>query len=87
MTTIIAMAATLVPVSPLIKKNSGTPTSAPPPKHMSCRFVRLNRTLVLTLVKSWGMVTYAMVGHLDVWALFVIYVLLFEDGVRLLSCS
>ena len=51
-TTIITMAAGLVPMLPLSKKKSGTPMSAPLPKQMSCRFVRLNNTLVLTLVKS-----------------------------------
>ena len=35
-------------------KNSGTPTSAPAVKQTSCLRVRLNMTLVLTLVKSLG---------------------------------
>ncbi len=54
MTSIIHMAATLFPVGFLSKKKSGTPMSAPPPKQISCRLVRLNMTLVLTLVKSLG---------------------------------
>ena len=36
-TTIITMAAGLVPMLPLSKKKSGTPMSAPLPKQMSCR--------------------------------------------------
>ena len=36
------------------KKKSGTPTSAPPMKQISCRLVRLNMTFVLTFVKSLG---------------------------------
>ena len=56
-TTIITMAAGLVPMLPLSKKKSGTPMSAPLPKQISCRFVRLNNTLVLTLVKSFGTLT------------------------------
>ena len=54
---VFAMAAGLVPMLPLSKKKSGTPMSAPLPKQMSCRFVRLNNTLVLTLVKSFGTLT------------------------------
>ena len=56
-TTIITIAAGLVPMLPLSKKKSGTPMSAPLPKQMSCRFVRLNSTLVFTLVKSFGTLT------------------------------
>ena len=40
-------------------KNSGTPISAAVPKQSSCRFVRLNATLDLTLVKSRGTEIYA----------------------------
>ena len=54
---LITMAAGLVPMLPLSKKKSGTPMSAPLPKQMSCRFVRLNSTLVFTLVKSFGTLT------------------------------
>ena len=53
-TTIMHMAAVLVPTGPLSKKNSGTPMSAPPPKQTSCRLVKLNATLVLILLKSLG---------------------------------
>ena len=38
----------------MYEKNSGTPTSAPAVKQTSCLRVRLNMTLVLTLVKSLG---------------------------------
>ena len=44
----------------LSKKNSGTPTRAAAPKHTSCRFVRLNMTLVFTRVRSLGTGTYAI---------------------------
>ena len=40
-------------------KNSGTPMRAAVPKQSSCRFVRLNATLDLTLVKSRGTEIYA----------------------------
>jgi len=46
--------AVLTPNGDLSKKKTGTPTSAPLPKQMSCRFVRLKRTLVFTLDKSFG---------------------------------
>ena len=49
MTTIIIIAAVLTPVTPLSKKKSGTPISAPPPKQMSCRFVRLKKHLAFHL--------------------------------------
>ncbi len=35
MTTIIAIAAALVPMTPLSKKKSGTPSSAPQPKQIN----------------------------------------------------
>ena len=57
MTSIISMAAGLVPRGFRSKKNSGTPTRAPQPKQMSCRFVRLNSTLDRILLKSFGTVT------------------------------
>ena len=53
-TAIMHMAAVLVPAGPFKRKNSGTPMSAPLPKQMSCRRVRLNATLVLTFVRSLG---------------------------------
>ena len=46
--------AVLFPSGFLSKKKSGTPTSAPLPKQISCLLVRLNATLVLTRVKSFG---------------------------------
>lgn len=54
---IISMAAALLPRGPLARKYSGIPTAAAMPEQMSCRFVRLNSTLVLTLVTSLGTVT------------------------------
>ena len=46
MTSIMHMAAMLFPAGSRSKKNSGTPTSAPPVKQISCRLVRLNMTFV-----------------------------------------
>ena len=54
MTSIMQSAAVVFPTLPLIRKNSGMPTRAPPPKQMSCLFVRLKRTFVLTAVRSFG---------------------------------
>ncbi len=54
MTIIMHIAAVLLPNGTRSRKNSGTPMSAPPPKQISCRLVRLNATLVFTLVKSLG---------------------------------
>ena len=51
------IAAALTPVYDFSRKNAGTPSSTPPPKQTSCRLVRLNSTLVLTLVKSFGTLT------------------------------
>ena len=48
------MAAELAPRLPRSKKKSGTPISAPPPKQMSCLFVRLNRTFDFTFVFGDG---------------------------------
>ena len=59
MTTIIAIAARLVPALPLSKKKSGKPAPRAAAKQMSCRFVRLKATFVLTLDKSFGTGTYA----------------------------
>ena len=56
-------AAGVVPMLSLSKKKSGKPIATAMLKHTSCRFVRLNRTLLLTLVKSFGTVTYA-ISHL-----------------------
>ena len=53
-------AAEVVPMLLLLKKKSGTPTSAADPKHTSCRFVRPNSTLLFTFVRSFGIVTYAI---------------------------
>ena len=47
MTRIMHSAAEVVPMLPLLKKKSGTPTSAADPKHTSCRFVRPNSILLL----------------------------------------
>lgn len=54
----ITRAAVLVPRLPRRKKNSGTPMSAPLPKQISCRFVRLKATFVFTFVRSLGTETY-----------------------------
>lgn len=54
MMTTMHIAAVLVPTGPLSKKKSGTPMSAPLPKQISCLFVKLNITLVLTFVRSLG---------------------------------
>ena len=60
MTNTMMSAAVLVPSGFLSIKKSGTPIHAPLPKQMSCRFVKLNRNFVLTLVKSFGTGTYAI---------------------------
>ena len=60
---IMTMAAALVPPMVRIRKNRGSPTSAPLPKQISCRLVKLNMTLGLTRDRSLGTGTYAM-GHL-----------------------
>ena len=57
MTTIITIAAAVVPMPPLNKKKSGTPMSAASPKQISCRFVKLKSTLDLIFVKSFGTFT------------------------------
>jgi len=54
MTIIMHIAAVLLPIETRSRKNSGTPMIAPPPKQISCLLVRLNATLVFTLVKSLG---------------------------------
>ena len=50
----ITAAAMLTPMIPFVRKNTGTPTSAPRPKQITCRFVRLKRNLDLTFVRSLG---------------------------------
>ena len=57
MTIIMMSAAVLMGRQLLRTKNSGTPISAPPPKQISCRLVKLNITLVFTEVRSLGMST------------------------------
>ena len=52
--TIITMVAALTPMGFRSRKNVGTPSSAALPKQISCRFVRLNRSLLLTLDRSLG---------------------------------
>lgn len=52
--TIITMVAALTPMGFRSKKNVGMPNSTALPKQMSCRLVRLNRSLLLTLDKSLG---------------------------------
>ena len=54
------MAAAVVPRGTRSKKYSDTPTRAAAPKQSSCRLVRLNAILDLTLVKSLGTGTYAI---------------------------
>ena len=57
MTSIMHMAATLLPAGPRSKKKSGTPMSAPLPKQTSWRLVRLKAIFVLILDKSFGTFT------------------------------
>ena len=59
--TIIAITAAVFPTAPFDRKYAGTPTAAAAPKHTSCLFVRLNSTFVLTLDRSFGTLTYAMI--------------------------
>ena len=61
MTTIMHMTAVLTLEKCLTAKNSGTPISAPMPKHMSCLFVRLKSTFVFTRVRSRGTGIYAAI--------------------------
>lgn len=61
MTRIMHSAAEVMPILPLLKKKSGTPTSAADPKHTSCRFVSPNSILLLIFVRSFGTVTYAKI--------------------------
>ena len=48
------MAAPLTAICAFSRKNKGTPSAAPEPKHTSCRLVRLNMTFVFTAAKSLG---------------------------------
>ena len=59
-TRIITNAARLVPVLPLSKKKSGSPTRSAAAKKISCRFVRLKATFVLMRDRSFGTGTYAI---------------------------
>lgn len=54
MTRIMLREAELLPMGFCRKKKSGTPISAPPPKQINCRLVRLNITFVFTFVRSFG---------------------------------
>ena len=60
MITIMSVAAMLTPMDSLVRKNKGTPTSAPRPKQITCRLVRFKMNLDLTFVRSLGTGTYAM---------------------------
>lgn len=53
-------AAVVVPALSFVKKNSGSPIATAAPKQSNCLLVRLNITLLLILVKSFGTVTYAI---------------------------
>ena len=53
-------AAVVVPALSFVKKKSGSPIATAAPKQISCRLVRLNITLLLIFVKSFGTVTYAI---------------------------
>ena len=64
MTSIMHMAATLLPAGPRSKKKSGTPMSAAAPKQTSCRLVSPNITFDFTFVRSFGTVTYAKLSNL-----------------------
>ncbi len=54
---IISKTAVLVPVVSLHRKNIGTPTNAAIEKQINCLLVRLNISLVFTLLKSFGIGT------------------------------
>ena len=54
MTRIISSIATLLVKTFRVRKYSGTPISAPPPKQINCRFVRLKKIFVLIFDKSLG---------------------------------
>ena len=54
MTSIMHMAATLLPAGPRSKKEKRHADERPQPKQTSCLLVKLNATLVLTFVRSLG---------------------------------
>lgn len=54
MTTIIAIVLVLALAICFTKKNTGSPKRAASEKQISCLFVRLKKTLLLTLVRSLG---------------------------------
>ena len=56
-TRIMHSAAVVVPRLAFAKKKSGTPTSAAAPKQITYRLVSPNRTLLCTLLRSFGIVT------------------------------
>ena len=59
MTNIMPMTAELISApSAFVIKKTGVPQRAPDPKHMSCRFVRLNSTFDLTFERSLGIEMY-----------------------------
>lgn len=57
--------APLVLICSLSKKKSGTPISTAGEKQTSCLFVKLRKTFVFTLERSFGTVTYAIVHLLS----------------------
>ena len=57
---IIIKAAVESPRGSRSQKYTGIPMTRPMLKQISCRFVRLNMTLVFTLVKSFGTGTYGI---------------------------
>ena len=63
MMTTISIAEVEMPRLGLVRKKIGTPAAAASAKQMSCRFVRLNMTFVLTRFRSFGTGTNA-IGNL-----------------------
>lgn len=53
-------AAVVVPALSFVKKKSGKPIATAALKQINCRLVRLNITLLLIFVKSFGTFTYAI---------------------------
>ena len=51
---IINRSAGVLPIAPLVRKYVGIPITPPREKQISCRFVRLKATFVLTFVRSFG---------------------------------
>ena len=62
-------AAGVVPMLPLLKKKSGTPTSAADPKHTSCRFVR---PITLSAYVHWQLTGQRVLGVGDASGMFPI---------------